>query len=54
MFLDLDPELNPKWEALIEVLNEIQNEEADETKTVLILVESKSTVKQLKEVYFTF
>ncbi|KAL1130893.1 hypothetical protein AAG570_012134 [Ranatra chinensis] len=51
--LNLDPEWNPKWETLNEALKEIQNVNSanDGPKNVLILVESKSTVKQLKE-YF--
>lgn len=49
---NLDPEPNPKWEILNEILLEIQgNSSSSESPlTVLILVESKFTVKQLKQV----
>ncbi|CAH1389674.1 unnamed protein product [Nezara viridula] len=49
---NLSPEPNPKWETLTEILEEIQGEtdSADAPPTILILVESKYTVNQLKEV----
>lgn len=52
MFIDLSPEPNPKWETLTEILEEIQGEtnDVDAPPTILILVESKFTVNQLKEV----
>ncbi|XP_014290214.1 DNA repair endonuclease XPF [Halyomorpha halys] len=49
---NLNPEPNPKWETLTEILEEIQGESnsAEAPPTILILVESKYTVNQLKEV----
>ncbi|XP_014261430.1 DNA repair endonuclease XPF [Cimex lectularius] len=48
----LKPEHNPKWRTLNEVLLEVQNHDkvSNNHSTVLVLVESPSTVKQLKQV----
>ncbi|XP_073977243.1 DNA repair endonuclease XPF mei-9 isoform X2 [Rhodnius prolixus] len=49
---DLSLEHNPKWETLNEILIEVErdDESKDTQSTVLILVESRYTVTQLKEV----
>jgi hypothetical protein len=44
------PEVSPKWETLSEVLKEIHRESDGTSQTVLVLVESVSTCKQLKQV----
>lgn len=54
--LDLSLEHNPKWETLNEILIEVErdDESKDTQSTVLILVESRYTVTQLKEVIFFY
>ncbi|KAK9499241.1 hypothetical protein O3M35_002314 [Rhynocoris fuscipes] len=49
---ELNLEHNPKWETLNEILIEVQRDDhsKDSQSTVLILVESRFTVNQLKEV----
>lgn len=49
---NLDPKPNPKWETLNEILLEISGNQLsrESPSSILILVESKFTVKQLKQV----
>lgn len=48
-FSDVDPEPNPKWKALDEILKEVRGT-SNEPEIVLILVSSIETCRQLKDV----
>lgn len=48
-FSDVDPEPNPKWKALDEILKEARGT-SNEPEVVLILVSSIETCRQLKDV----
>jgi hypothetical protein len=47
--LEVDPEPNPKWRALDEILKEIRSS-SGEPEIVLILVSSIESCRQLKDV----
>jgi len=56
-FTDVQPEVNPKWQVLSEILEEVDGLSKHVTKrdpscinTVLVLVEDSRTCKQLKQV----
>lgn len=50
----MDPEPNPKWKALDEILKEVRGTSSCEPEVVLILVSSIETCRQLKDVSITF
>lgn len=50
IFTELAPEGNPKWETLSEVLKEVHRDSGGSSETVLILVETMATCRQLKQV----
>lgn len=50
MLVELEPEGNPNWETLSEVLKEVHKDSQGSSETVLILVETLGTCRQLKQV----
>lgn len=50
VFTAIEPEANPKWETLTEVLKEIHKATTSQSHVVLILVDSHETCYQLKQV----
>ncbi|XP_046672972.1 DNA repair endonuclease XPF isoform X1 [Homalodisca vitripennis] len=46
---EVAPEMNPKWQTLSEVLKEIHGDSGGSSQTVLILVETLATCRQLKQ-----